>query len=115
MQWAPTDVQVKAWLADMKRYFVPILFLLFPVALSGGDWAQVRVLLMFLSVLAGAAWFFFLMISEKEGKGLLPDFHLKPLLDKAKEHSVAAAMVVVGFFGMFCVFLVVVAFLVAPR
>lgn len=109
------DDQVKMWLSDIKRYIVPLLFLLFPVALSGGDWAQIRVLLIFLSVLAGASWFFFLMLSEKAGKGLLPDFSLKPLLESAVENPIGAALVVVGFFAMFCTFLLVVAFLVAPR
>lgn len=109
------DNQVKTWLSDIKRYIVPLLFLLFPVALSGGDWAQVRVLLIFLSVLAGAAWCFFLILSDKEGKGLLPDFSLKQFLEKSAEDAMAAAIVVVGFYFMFCVFIAVVAFLVAPR
>lgn len=115
MRLLPTDEEVKEWFAGVKRYLMPLVFLVLPVALPQGDWSQVRVLIMFLSILAGACWFFFLLLSEKEGKGLLPDFHLKPFLDRAGEQAISSAIVVASFFFMFCVFLLVVAFLVAPR
>ena len=120
-----TDDAIKSALGNLwnnsRRYVPPIILLLLPVLLSigaehrYGDWAQVRVLLMFLSVLAGASWAFFLLLSEQEGKGLLPDFQLLPYLERAKENALASAIVVVGFFGMFCVFLMVVAGLISPR
>jgi hypothetical protein len=117
----PTDDQMKAWFVGLKRYIMPLVFLLFPVLLSigaehrYGDWSQIRVVLMFLSVLAGAAWAFFMLLSDKEGKGLLPDFHLLPYLEKAKEDPLASSIVAVGFFGTLCTFLVVVAGLMSPR
>ncbi len=110
--------QVKA---IVRRWAVPVVLLLLPVVLTVdaehhyGDWSQIRVLLMFLSILAGAAWAFFLLLSEQEGKGLLPDFHLLPYLEKAKEGPLSSALVIVGFFVMFCTFLVVVAGLISPR
>lgn len=115
MRLIPTDEQVKNWINDKKRYLTPIILLLLPVALSKGDWSQIRVMIMFLSMIGGAAWVFFLMLSDKPGKGLLPDFSLKPLLEKAEGEPISAAIVVAAFFMMFCVFLLVVAFMVVPR
>jgi len=111
----PTDEEVKGWLVGLKRYLMPLIFLLIPVILDKGDWAHIRVLVMFLSMIAGASWCFFLLLSDKAGKGLLPDFSLKPMLDRAESEATASAIVVAAFFIMFSVFLIVVSFLVAPR
>lgn len=115
------DDQIREWLTGIKRYLMPLFLLMLPALLSigaehrFGDWAQVRVLLMFLSVLAGACWAFFLILSEQEGKGLLPDFHLRPFLDKARENALASAIVIVGFFWMFNTFISLVAGMISPR
>lgn len=111
MRLLPTDDQVKTVIAGLKRHIWPVVIICGSIALLR-EWSHLHMLLMFLSIMAASIMAFSFLVSEQHGKGILPDFHLKPFLDKAQEQPLPAALVVLGFFGMLCWFLSIAAGLI---